>query len=188
MVRGRTPIREINDMAQLSDERLRATAERLISAHQEASRSNDWLFFVDELYAQDCIYTCEYAGVMTVVADGIDEIKATHYGRDMQVGWEGWSFPYEGVYVGTDNRLVTHWLNRGPGNRPDGSHYQTPGVSFITLNDDARICRQFDLFDLAHQMRLCDELEDAGLLSPQLKAEWVIPMKEKLEAQLARNR
>lgn len=175
-------------MAQLSDERLRATAERLISAHEEASRSNDWLFFVDELYAQDCIYTCEYAGVMTVVADGIDEIKATHYGRDMQVGWEGWSFPYEGVYVGTDNRLVTHWLNRGPGNRPDGSHYQTPGVSFITLNDDARICRQFDLFDLAHQMRLCDELEDAGLLSPQLKAEWVIPMKEKLEAQLARNR
>lgn len=188
MVRGRPPNREINDMAQLSDERLRATAERLISAHQEASRSNDWLFFVDELYAQDCIYTCEYAGVMTVVADGIDEIKATHYGRDMQVGWEGWSFPYEGVYVGTDNRLVTHWLNRGPGNRPDGSHYQTPGVSFITLNDDARICRQFDLFDLAHQMRLCDELEDAGLLSPQLKAEWVIPMKEKLEAQLARNR
>lgn len=175
-------------MAQLSDERLRATAERLISAHQEASCSNDWLFFVDELYAQDCIYTCEYAGVMTVVADGIDEIKATHYGRDMQVGWEGWSFPYEGVYVGTENRLITHWLNRGPGKRPDGSHYQTPGVSFITLNDDARICRQFDLFDLAHQMHLCDELEEAGLLSPQLKAEWVIPMKEKLQDQLARNR
>ncbi len=175
-------------MAQLSGETLRATADKLISAHQEASRSNDWLFFVDELYAQDCVYTCEYAGVMTVVADGIDEIKATHYGRDMQVGWEGWTFPYEGVYVGTDNRLVTHWLNRGPGQRPDGSHYQTTGVSFITLNDDARICRQFDLFDLAHQMRLCDELEDAGLLSPQLKAQWVIPMKEKLEAQLARNR
>ena len=75
-------------MAQLSGETLRATADKLIKAHQEASRSNDWLFFVDELYAQDCVYTCEYAGVMTVVADGIDEIKATHYGRDMQVGWE----------------------------------------------------------------------------------------------------
>ncbi len=175
-------------MAQLSEETLRATADKLISAHQEASRTNDWLFFVDELYAVDCIYTCEYAGVMTVVADGIDEIKATHYGRDMQVGWEGWTFPYEGVYVGTDNRLITHWLNRGPGKRPDGSLYQTPGVSFITLNDDARICRQFDLFDLTHQMHLCDELEDAGLLSPQLKEQWVIPMKDKLQAQLARNR
>lgn len=175
-------------MVPLSEDRLRATADKLVAAHQEASRSGDWLFFVDELYASDCVYTCEYAGVMEVVADGIDQIKATHYGRDMQVGWEGWTFPYEGVYTGTDNRLITHWLNRGPGKRPDGSYYQTPGVSFITLNGEARICRQFDMFDLAHQMRLCDELEEAGLLSPQLKQQWVIPMKEKLEAQLARNR
>lgn len=175
-------------MTKLSDQVLRATADKLIAAHQEASRSNDWIFFVDELYATDCVYTCEYAGVMEVVANGIDEIKATHYGRDMQVGWEGWTFPYEGVYTGGDNRLITHWLNRGPGKRPDGSFYQTPGISFITLNSEAKICRQFDMFDLAHQMRLCDDLEDAGLLSPQLKEQWVIPMKEKLEAQLARNR
>jgi hypothetical protein len=175
-------------MIQLSEQVLRATAEKLIAAHQEASRSNDWMFFVDELYATDCVYTCEYAGVMEVVANGIDEIKATHYGRDMQVGWEGWTFPYEGVYAGTDNRLITHWLNRGPGRRTDGSYYQTPGISFITLNAEAKICRQFDMFDLAHQMRLCDDLEDAGLLSAQLKQQWVIPMKKKLEAQLQRNR
>ena len=174
-------------MTPLSDEVLRATASRLIAAHQDASRTGDWLFFVDELYAHDCVYTCEYAGVMEVVADGIEEIKATHYGRDMQVGWDGWTFPYEGVYTGSDNRLITHWLSRGPGRRPDGSYYQTPGVSFITLNDQARICRQFDMFDLAHQMRLCDELEDAGLLSPQLKEQWVVPMKDKLMAQLGRN-
>jgi len=175
-------------MGTLSEMVLRATADKLIAAHQEASRTNDWLFFVDEIYAVDCIYTCEYAGVMEVTANGIDEIKATHYGRDMAVGWEGWTFPYMGVYTGTDNRLVTHWMNRGPGLRDDGSYFETPGISFITLNDEARICRQFDLFDLAHQMKLCDELEDAGLLSPDLKAQWVLPMKEKLEAQLARNR
>lgn len=172
-------------MKELSDTVLRATADKLASAHQQASRTNDWHFFVDELYAEDCVYTCEYAGVMRVVAQGIDEIKATHYGRDMQVGWEGWSFPYEGVYVGTNNRLVTHWWNRGPGQRADGSYYQTPGVSFITVNAQARICRQFDVFDLAHQMKLCDELEQAGLLADQLKDEWVAPMKEKLQKQLA---
>lgn len=44
------------------------------------------------------------------------------------------------------------------------------------------------MFDLAHQMKLCDELEDAGLLSPRLKELWVLPMKEKLERQLASNR
>ena len=172
-------------MTNLSQSTLRATADKLIRAHEEASRSNDWTFFVDEIYAPDCLYTCEYAGVMSVVADGIDQIKATHYGRDMQVGWEGWTFPYRGVYTGTDNQLITHWLNRGPGHKPDGSYYETPGVSFITLNEDAKICRQFDLFDLAHQMKLCDELEAAGLLSPVLKENWVQPMKEKLRAQLA---
>ena len=161
-------------MTTLSDETLRTTANRLIAAHEEASLTNEWTFFVDELYATDCVYTCEYAGVMTVTANGIDEIKATHYGRDMQVGWEGWTFPYIGVYTGADKR-------------PDGSFYETPGISFITLNDDARICHQFDLFDLAHQMWLCDELEDAGLLSPQLKDQWVLPMKTRLNEQLARN-
>ena len=175
-------------MSGLSDELLRATANRLIAAHEEASRSGDWIVFVDALYAPDCVYTCQYAGVMDVTANGIDEIKATHYGRDMQVGWEGWTFPYMGVYTGADNNLVTHWMNRGPGSRPDGSYYETPGISFITLNNDARICRQFDMFDVTHQMKLCDDIEDAGLLSAQLKAQWVQPMKEKLEAQLARNR
>ncbi len=175
-------------MTTLSDTTLRATANKLIAGHEEASRTNEWTFFVDEIYAVDCIYTCQYAGVMEVTANGIDEIKATHYGRDMQVGWEGWTFPYSGVYTGADNQLITHWLNRGPGLRPDGSHFETPGISFLTLNLDAKICRQFDMFDLAHQMKLCDDLEEAGLLSAQLKEQWVLPMKEKLTLQLAQNR
>jgi hypothetical protein len=175
-------------MTQLDDSTLRTTADKLIRAHEEASRSNEWTFFVDELYARDCLYTCEYAGVMEVVADGIEQIKATHYGRDMLVGWEGWTFPYMGVYTGTDNKLITHWMNRGPGVREDGSYFETPGVSFITLNAEAKIVRQFDMFDLAHQMRLCDDLEDAGLLSGELKENWVLPMKVRLQAQLVRNR
>ena len=174
-------------MTKLSEQVLRATADKLIAAHEEATRTNEWTFFVDEIYAVDCVYTCEYAGVMEVAANGIDEIKATHYGRDMQKGWEGWTFPYEGVYAGSDDRVVTHWLNRGPGSRSDGSFYQTPGISFLTFNSGGRICRQFDMFDLAHQMHLCDELEDAGLLSAELKQSWVLPMKAKLQAQLARH-
>ena len=174
-------------MSGLTEQALRATAEKLIAAHKEASRSDDWLFFVDELYAIDCVYTCQYAGVMDVTANGIDEIKATHYGRDMQVGWEGWTFPYRGVYTGAGNKLVTHWMNRGPGQRADGSFYETPGISFLTLNDESKICRQLDMFDLTHQMKLCDDLDDAGLLSAQLKSQWVLPMKSKLAAQIARN-
>lgn len=175
-------------MKRLSDDMLRATADKLIAAHEEASRTNDWLFFVDEIYARDCVYTCQYAGVMDVTANGIDDIKATHYGRDMNVGWEGWTFPYLGVYIGADNKLVTHWMNRGPGKRDDGGYFETPGISFLTLDERGKICRQLDMFDLAHQMKLCDELENAGLLSVKLKEQWVLPMKQKLEAQLANNR
>ena len=47
-------------MKLLSDDMLRATADKLIAAHEEASRTNDWLFFVDEIYARDCVYTCQH--------------------------------------------------------------------------------------------------------------------------------
>ena len=43
------------------------------------------------------------------------------------------------------------------------------------------------LFDLAHQMHLCDELEAVGLLSPLLKRNWVQPMKRKLIDMLSVN-
>ena len=86
-------------MPNLDDATLRAAADTLIRAHAQASHDNEWTFFVDQIYARDCVYTCEYAGVMQVTARGIDEIKATHYGRDMQVGWEGWTFPYPVSYT-----------------------------------------------------------------------------------------
>jgi hypothetical protein len=171
-------------MSTLNHQQLASCAQKLINYHREAEQRNEWTFYVDELYSKNCIYTCEYAGSMLVIADGIDEIKATHYGRDMQRGWEGWSFPYAGVYVGEDNRVITHWLNRGPGKRKDGSYFETPGVSFITFNSDGKICQQLDMFDLAHQMKLCDELEAAQLLSPELKQNWVVPMKNRLIEQL----
>lgn len=163
-----------------------ARAQALQEAFVEAARRNEWEWIADAFYAERCEYVCEYAGTMLVRAHTRDEIRATHYGRDMRVGWEGWSFPIE-RYTTHGNRIITHWWNRGPGTRADGSHYQTPGVSFITVGDDGRFTYQLDLFDLAHQMQLCDELEAVGRLSPQLKQNWVIPTKRRLIEQLSRN-
>ena len=174
-------------MTELDHSRVVATARRLIDHHRQAEQSGDWTFFVDEMYAADCVYSCEYAGTMLVEAKGIDEIKATHYGEDMQHGWEGWTFPYTGVYVSDDGRAITQWMNRGPGQRADGSHYETPGFSMLTFNADYKICRQLDVFDIAHQMWLCDELEDAGTLSAALKRNWVLPTKRRLLDMLGRN-
>ena len=164
----------------LTQEKLRLRANELVQFHKEADECNEWTFFVDEMYAEDCVYTCEYAGTMLVESVGIECIKATHYGRDMAYGWEDWTFPYIDVCVGTKNNVITHWMNRGPGLRDDGSFHETPGVSFITFNDEGKIIRQLDMFDLAHQMKLCDELDAKGLLSQPLKENWSTPMKKKI--------
>ncbi len=174
-------------MIEHSHEQLRERTNHLIRCHAEAEQRNEWTFFVDELYATDCVYSCEYAGTMLVQARGIEDIKTTHYGRDMQHGWEGWSFPYIGVYVADQNRVITHWMNRGPGRKEDGSYYETPGISFLRFDDDLKICEQLDLFDLAHQMWLCDELDAIDLLSPALRENWVVPTKARLMAMLGKN-
>ncbi len=173
-------------MAELDHSRAMAASKRLIEYHRQADESGEWTFFVDEMYATDCVHICEYAGSMLVEAHGIDEIKATHYGEDMQHGWEGWTFPYTGAYLSDDGRVITQWMNRGPGERPDGSYYETPGFSMLTFNSDYKICHQKDVFDIAHQMWLCDELEAVGLLSEDLKRNWVLPTKRRLIDMLSR--
>ena len=164
---------------------VRAAAEKLSAAHSKASQVTDWTFFVDESYTPDAEYICEYAGVRVTKAVGRAEIKATHYGEDMG-GFEDWTFPYEGYGV-NGNQIITWWWNRGPGKRPNGEYYQSPGVSFITYAGDGMFSRQHDMFDLGHQMRICDDLEDAGLLNPRLKEIWVKPMKKLLIESLQRN-
>jgi hypothetical protein len=159
------------------------TVERLISAFKEAEKINSWSWLADEFYHEDAVYNCEYGCVMPVLANGREEIRRTHYGRDMDIdsGWKGWSFPYVGYAVNGD-QIITHWLNRGPGKRRDGSYYQTDGVSFITYGGGGKFIRQTDMFDIGHQMVLCDELDEAGLLAPSLKKGWVKPMKARIRA------
>jgi hypothetical protein len=158
-----------------------AAIRGLAEAFKEAERLNKWSWIADKFYHEKCIYTCPYAGASIVVAHGREEIRRTHYGRDMDVGsgWKGWSFPIIGWGIDGDE-IISHWVNRGPGRRPDGSHYETHGVSFITYGGNGMFSSQYDLFDFAHQMHLCDELEAAGLLDPKLKQDWVIPSKKRL--------
>jgi hypothetical protein len=118
---------------------------------------------------------------MPVFARTGAEIRETHYGRDMDVGsgWAGWSFPIIDFAINSD-RIISRWVNRGPGKRPDGTHYETEGVSFITYGGRGKFSSQYDLFDICHQMKLCDELKAAGLLHDSLEMGWVKPMKRRI--------
>ena len=45
-------------MASLTPEQLKKRADDLIRYHAEADEKNEWTFFVDEMYAENCVYTC----------------------------------------------------------------------------------------------------------------------------------
>lgn len=162
-------------------EEVEAAIRGLRDAFVEAEKRGTWSWIADEFYHEDCVYECPYGGAMLVRANGREEIRRTHYGRDMDVGsgWKGWSFPILGWAINGD-RIISEWVNRGPGLRPDGSHYETRGVSLIAYGGGGKFSYQMDLFDIAHQMRLCDELDAAGLLAPALKRDWVAPMKRRI--------
>jgi hypothetical protein len=153
----------------------------LRAAFVEAERRNTWSWIADKFYHENCVYICPYGGTGAVVANGREEIRRTHYGRDMDVGsgWAGWTFPILDYAINGD-QIISHWVNRGPGRRADGSYYEQQGVSFITYGGDGKFSSQYDLFDFAHMMKICDELEAAGLLNPKLKADWVVPKKKLL--------
>jgi hypothetical protein len=162
-------------------EEVEAAIEGLREAFVEAERRNHWAWIADEFYHENATYFCPYGGAMPVFARNRDEIRATHYGRDMDVGsgWAGWSFPIL-EYAVTGDRIFSRWVNRGPGQRADGSFYETEGVSLITYGGGGKFLSQLDLFDIGHQMKLCDELKEAGLLDAKLEADWVAPMKRRI--------
>ena len=70
----------------ISPQQVEARARAMQDAFVEAARRNEWAWIADEFYAPNCEYLCEYAGTMRVHAKSRDEIRATHYGRDMMVG------------------------------------------------------------------------------------------------------
>ena len=154
-------------MNQFTKTEVEEAIDRYIGYQQNAAQTNDWNSWADEIFTPDALYICEYGPLTTVAARGIDEIKATHLGGDME-GWEGWTFPYIFRLVDGD-KAMTQWMNRGPGKRADGSYFETPGVSWLTYAGNGKFSYQFDMFDIAHQVKLCDELYECGLLSEALK-------------------
>ncbi len=170
-------------MTKFSKAEVEETIDALIAHQGQASESGDWSSWAERFYTPDAVYICEYGPLDTVEARGLEAIKATHLGRDME-GWENWTFPY--IFRMVDGeRVMTQWMNRGPGRRPDGSYYETPGVSWFSYAGKGKFCYQFDLFDIAHQMQLCDELDEQGLLKPVLR-EKVAAIKRRLVETLSR--
>ena len=67
------------------------------------------------------------------------------------------------------NRLVTHWRNRLPGRRADGTFYEAPGVSIFEYAGGGRFSSEMDLLNMVHVgelIRECGWKPAAGFHAP----------------------
>ena len=86
--------------------------------------------------------------------DGIDAI--VQFLIESMTGLEEWTFPLEWSAVDGDF-LLTGWQNRLPGQRPDGSYYQVPGMSRLRYAGDGRFSYEQDLINMVHMLEVMKE-------------------------------
>ena len=124
---------------------------RLYRHHRALHEAGDWVG-LGELFAPDASYLDSVWGW----SHGAERITA--FLEASMRGLDDWSFPICAVAYDSDRGAVlNHWLNRLPGERPDGTHYDVPGSSLIAFDVDGLIVRQMDLFDTRWMMRTIDE-------------------------------
>ncbi|HIF96379.1 MAG TPA: nuclear transport factor 2 family protein [Myxococcales bacterium] len=86
--------------------------------------------------------------------EGLESIRK-FLGESM-LGLEDWSFPTQWTLVEGD-RLVSCWMNRLPGQRADGSHYEAPGISTFEYAGNGKFASSYDLLNMAHVHELIAE-------------------------------
>lgn len=140
----------------LSVDRTRTAYQRHRAIHEAACRQEaSWARLAD-LFADDATYQDPFFGRI----EGRDAIRA-FLERSMS-GLEDWTFPILWVAV-DEGRVVTHWLNRLPGRRRDGTFFEFPGMSAIAFDDEGRIVSQMDLYDRVTALRVISEAKVPGL-------------------------
>ncbi len=86
--------------------------------------------------------------------EGISEIR--RFLVESMAGLEDWSFPHEWTAV-EGERLVAKWWNRLPGQRPDGSPYEAPGLSIMVYAGSGKFSHEEDILNMVHVGELIRE-------------------------------
>lgn len=127
----------------------RAQTEAAFARHRAIHEAGAWGALAD-LFALDATYDDPFFGHI----EGRDAIRAFLV-RSM-TGLEDWTFPIHWVSV-DGGRVVTHWSNRLPRRRRDGSPFEFPGMSVIHFRDDGTIDNQTDTYDRVRALRVIAE-------------------------------
>ncbi len=117
----------------------RAEVEAALQRTIERQTADDWNGFVD-LFTPEAEYVEHHLGTFR----GRDAIRAWLLPAMAQC--KGWTYPIEWVAI-DGNRVVYKWLNRLPGQRADGSHYEFPGITIKRYAGAGRFDYQEDVYN-----------------------------------------
>jgi ketosteroid isomerase-like protein len=103
-----------------------------------------------DFFTEDAVFVDPAWGRMegrAAIAKFMDESMA---------GLEDWRFPEQWT-VAEGDRVVTFWWNRLPGERPDGTPFQAPGISILTYAGDGKFSQEVDLLNMVEVGELFNE-------------------------------
>lgn len=127
----------------------RAATEAAYRKHRELHEAREWSA-IAELFAPDGSYAEPFFGQIR----GREEIRA--FLVKSMAGLEAWTFPLQWIAI-DEGRVVTHWLNRLPGQRRGGGNFEFPGISTITYDDEGCIADQLDFYDRLQALQVIAE-------------------------------
>ena len=131
----------------------RAEIEAAWRHRMDLQDRNDWEGF-GRTFTADAVYLEHHYGTFT--------------GREQILAWlvpvmehcKEWTFPVEWVNI-DGNRVVHKWLNRLPGRRPDGSHYEFAGITVMEYAGNGTFSFQEDMYNRHETDRVLAEWQAA---------------------------
>jgi hypothetical protein len=122
-------------MTQFDREEVKAAFDRRI----ELQDADDWQTW-GMTFTEDAVY--------------VEHHEGTFIGRQAILEWlipvmrqcKGWTYPTVWQVI-DGNRSVHKWLNRLPGQRADGSHYEFAGLTVMDYAGDGLFSYQEDLYN-----------------------------------------
>lgn len=140
---------EKNFMHTPSREEIERAFERKIALQEK----DDWESF-GQTFTEDPVYVEHHEGTFRGRA------KILEWLIPVMARCEGWTYPIDWVAI-DGNRVIYHWQNRLPGQRPDGSHYQFAGMSVTEYAGGGQWSFQEDIYNWERALEVLREWKAA---------------------------
>jgi ketosteroid isomerase-like protein len=133
-------------------EEVRFTLDAYLAARKRAEAGETGWDVLADFFTDDATFVDPAWGRV----EGIENIRT--FLKESMAGLDGWTFPHEWALI-DGARVVTHWQNRLPGQRADGTPYQAPGITVMIYAGDGKFSSEEDLLNMVH---VTEEIQASG--------------------------